>query len=335
MTIADKEIKAADKVLKSKIKDIDAEESRLLSEKQVIQTLNDELMKYKKNRLPMERDVDQLKKKKATDLEQFRAAVDKKAVDSNETLKEMEGRKEELNNAIKEIESKAGKLDLWKKTDEAKKKLEKVEKSKECKGKKEKMMEEKTQAESSLSESKKELETQSSLIRSLQAEIKKLNTAGEVDMVELDSDEENITTRKVMSRSPSTNPLRNRSLLSVPSSTTTKRKLEDMTSSSVKSGLDKIYQFGDSSDSEGQSQPKFQVPSTPRGRNIFSSRSSKQVPFTPKGKQQQQKQVPSALSQPGPLSSTSPAPSPMRTFALPMTRPASHTPRERRQRLRS
>ena len=45
-----------------------------------------------------------MKTKKATDLEQLRAAVDKKATHSNESLKEIEGKKEELNNAIKEIE---------------------------------------------------------------------------------------------------------------------------------------------------------------------------------------------------------------------------------------
>ena len=44
--------------MKSKLKDIDAEESRLLSEKQSLQTLNDELMK---NRLEMESELDQLK----------------------------------------------------------------------------------------------------------------------------------------------------------------------------------------------------------------------------------------------------------------------------------
>jgi hypothetical protein len=42
----------------------------------------------------------------------------------------------------KVVESKVVKLDLWKKTDEAKKKFEKLEKSKECKVKKEKMTEE-------------------------------------------------------------------------------------------------------------------------------------------------------------------------------------------------
>lgn len=43
--------------------------------------------------------------------------------------------------------------------------------------KKERMVEEKARLETSLSESKKELEAQSSLARGLQAEIKKLNTA--------------------------------------------------------------------------------------------------------------------------------------------------------------
>ena len=123
--------------------------------------------------------------------------------------------------------------------------------------KKERMVEEKSRLETSLSESK-ELEAQSSLARGLQAEIKKLNTAVDVEMVGVDSDEENITTRKVILRSPSTTPLRNRSILSM-SSSTTKRKLEVMTSSSVKSDLYIIYQFGDCSFSEGQSQPKFQV----------------------------------------------------------------------------
>ena len=93
-----------------------------------------------------------MNKKKATDLEQYRAAVDKKVVDSNESLKEMEGHKEELNNAVKETANKAEKLDLWKKTDEAKKKVEKVEKSKEWKVQKEKMIEEMSRLESLLSE---------------------------------------------------------------------------------------------------------------------------------------------------------------------------------------
>ena len=93
-----------------------------------------------------------MNKKKATDLEQYRADVDKKVVDSNESLKEMEGHKEELNNAVKETANKAEKLDLWKKTDEAKKKVEKVEKSKEWKVQKEKMIEEMSRLESLLSE---------------------------------------------------------------------------------------------------------------------------------------------------------------------------------------
>ena len=82
--------------------------------------------------------------------------------------------------------------------------------------KKERMVEEKTRLETSLSESKNELEAQSSLTRGLQAEIKKLNTAFEVEveMVEVDSDEGNITTRKVILRSPSNTPLRSRSILS-------------------------------------------------------------------------------------------------------------------------
>ena len=102
---------------------------------------------------------------------------------------------------------------MWKETDKAKKKLEKLKKSKECKVKKEKMVEEKARLESLLSESKKKLEALSNLARGLQTDIKKLNTAVEVDMVEVDSDEENITTRKVMSRSPITTHMRNRSLL--------------------------------------------------------------------------------------------------------------------------
>ena len=54
-------------------------------------------------------EIEQLKKSKATTLEQFRAALDKKAVDSKKSLKEMEGKKV--------VESKVVKLDLWKKTD--------------------------------------------------------------------------------------------------------------------------------------------------------------------------------------------------------------------------
>ena len=96
-------------------------------------------------------EIEEFKKSKATTLEQFRAALDKKAVDSKKSLKEMEGKKV--------VESKVVKLVLWKKTDEAKKKFEKLEKSKECKVKKEKM------TVSLLSESKKELESHSSLAR--------------------------------------------------------------------------------------------------------------------------------------------------------------------------
>ena len=44
--------------------------------------------------------------------------MDKKAGDSKKSLKEMEGKKV--------VESKVVKLDLWKKTDEAKKKFEKL-----------------------------------------------------------------------------------------------------------------------------------------------------------------------------------------------------------------
>ena len=102
-----------------------------------------------------------------------------------------------------------------------------------------------------MSESKKELESLSGLARSLQSEIKKLNKDVEVYVIDVNSDDENTTTRNVMLRSPSSTPLWNRSTLAVAKTTTTKRKLEDMTSFSVKS--DNIYQFGDSSDPEGQS----------------------------------------------------------------------------------
>jgi hypothetical protein len=111
------------------------------------------------------------------------------------------------------------------------------------------MTEEKMRLVSLLSESKKELESHSSLARSLQSEIKKLNKDVEVYVKDVDSDDENITTRKVKLRSPCGTD----SHWPWQKTTTTKRKLEDMTSSSVKSGLDNIYQFGDSSDSEGQS----------------------------------------------------------------------------------
>ena len=54
LTIDDKEIKAAEKGLKSEIKDIDAEESRLLIEKQTLQNLTDELLNSEKDRLEIE-----------------------------------------------------------------------------------------------------------------------------------------------------------------------------------------------------------------------------------------------------------------------------------------
>jgi hypothetical protein len=110
-------------------------------------------------------EIEQLKNSKATELEQFRAALDKKAVDSNKSLKEMEGKKV--------VESKVEKL-------------------------------EKIRLVSLLSESKKELEYHSSLARSLQSEIKKLNKDVEVYVKDVDSDDENITTRKV--KVPQHNP---------------------------------------------------------------------------------------------------------------------------------
>ena len=96
----------------------------------------------------------------------------------------------------------------------AKKKFEKLEKSKECKVKKEKM------TVSLLSESKKELESHISLARSLQSEIKKLMKDVEVYVKDVDSDDENITTRKVNLRSPSKTPLWNRFTLAVAKTTT-------------------------------------------------------------------------------------------------------------------
>ena len=77
---------------------------RSASQRGISQTFYDERMNSEKNRFEVESDIVQLKTKKATDLEQPRAAVDKKATHSNEPLMEIEGKKEELNNAIKEIE---------------------------------------------------------------------------------------------------------------------------------------------------------------------------------------------------------------------------------------
>merc|ERR1719233_2681266 len=98
-------------------------------------------------------------------------------------------------------------------------------------------------------------------------------------MIEVDSDEENVATRKVVSRSPSAStPRKNRSLVTMPSSN--KRKLEESATKAEGSKRD-VYQFADSSDSEGQSQPKFLVPSTPRGRNIFKKGTMSSSNFTP------------------------------------------------------
>ena len=80
-------------------------------------------------------------------------------------------------------------MDLWKKTDEAKKKFEKLERSKECNVKKEKMTEEKMRLVSLLSESKKELESLSGLARNLQSEIKKLYKDVEVYVIDVNSDD--------------------------------------------------------------------------------------------------------------------------------------------------
>jgi len=65
------------------MKEVEAEETRLTSEKQAIETLKEEMIDPEKKKLEVESEFDQLKKKKAANLEQFRADVDKKAVDSN------------------------------------------------------------------------------------------------------------------------------------------------------------------------------------------------------------------------------------------------------------
>ena len=83
LMIADKESKDVEKNMKSKMKEVEAEETRLTSEKQAIETLKEEMIDPEKKKLEVESDFDQLKKKKAANLEQFRADVDKKAVDSN------------------------------------------------------------------------------------------------------------------------------------------------------------------------------------------------------------------------------------------------------------
>ena len=74
-----------------------------------------------------------------------------------------------------------------------------------------------------------------------------------------------------------------------------------------KSSID-VFQFGDSTDSEGQSQPKFRVPSTPRGRNIFTDK-NKSVNFTPDSNKSKM-----ILTKPRSVSYTPPTP---RTVARP------------------
>jgi ribosomal protein L22 len=156
----------------------------------------------------------------------------------------------EPDNATKSAKAKGSNLRVhFKNTRETAQVIKAMDKKAVDSNKSEKMTEEKMRLVSSLSESKKELESHSSLVRSLQSEIQKLNKDVAVYVKDVDSDDENITTRKVNLRSPSKTPLWNRFTLAVAKTTTTKRKLEDMTSSSVKSGLDNIYQFGDSSDS--------------------------------------------------------------------------------------
>ena len=204
-------------------------------------------------------------------------------------MEEMEVRKEELKRKIEEIEAKAEQFELDKKTTKAKKKLEKIEKLKGISENKEQLLQEKNMLDVSVSKCKEELEVQNSLVKTLRAEIKKL-ADDEIEMIEVDSDEENIATRKVVSRSPSTTPRRNRSLASLPSSN--KRKLEDSAPKAEKTNRD-VFQFADSSDSEGQSQPKFLVPSTPRGRNIFKKGTMSSTNFTPTSKKQQMLPLPS------------------------------------------
>ena len=146
-------------------------------------------------------------------------------------------------------------------------------------------------------------------------------------MMEIDSDEENMAVRKISVKSPGKTPVRNRSLLTLPTQTSTKRKLQTPASASVKTDLASIYQFGDSSDSESHSQPKFKPPATPRGCPGFissmSTKSSKQVTAS-----KTDNRVAVTPRSAKPLSSTSPSPSSLRTFLMPQTRPARSTSRE-------
>ena len=146
------------------------------------------------------------------------------------------------------------------------------------------------------------------------AEIKK-SADDNIEMIEVDSDDENVATRKVVSRSPSAStPRRNRSLITMPSSN--KRKLEESATKGEGSKRD-IYQFADSSDSEGQSQPKFLVPSTPRGRNIFKKGTMSSTNLTPTSKKQVMLPMP---SQPRSVSFTPPTP---RSLAKPDMKPVT------------
>ena len=326
LAAATKDNKCVEKDIKSVKADIAIKESKLRSDIQAVQGMKDELFESDKIRVDLNFEIEKLKMRKKADLEEFRAASDKKAVDNKKDLEEMEEKKMDLKHSIKETESKTEKLDLLKKTKKAKNKLEKVEKSKDCKVKKEKMLDEKKVLDFSLDKTRKEFAAQSSLAVTLQGEIKKLASV-EVKMAEVDSDEENIATRRVISRSPSTTPLRNRSLLSLSNSTSTKRKLDESTSTTAKSSFDSVYQCGDSSDSEGQSQPKFLVPSTPRGRNVLSSRSNNSVPFTPSRKQQQVLSS-TSNSQSHPVSFTSPSPSSVRNMSRPAATPARSVERK-------
>jgi len=302
-------------------KNIEVKFQKLDETKKHIDELEDELQKYERKQGEILNELEELNLKKEVDLEDYRATLDKKVIDYNKVIDGLEAKKGELKRQIEDVESQFEKVDLEMKTMKAKKKIERFNDLKE---KKALIMTEKMALDEALFKCKEEFDQQNDIASKLKTEIDKFeagddvvtathNRAGEnVEHIEVDSDEENIATRKILSRSRSITPRRNKSLLSSTSSTSHKRKLEEgIKKPAEKSSID-VFQFGDSTDSEGQSQPKFRVPSTPRGRNIFTNK-NKSVNFTPDSNKSKM-----ILTKPRSVSYTPPT---LRTVARPDERP--------------
>jgi len=313
-TVVSKENQEIEKEIKAIDKEMSSKQLKLEADKKAIDDLKKKTNEYERKSKEIVDQIEELKVKKQADLEEYRVGLDQKVTKHGKAMEEIEIRKGGVRRDIEEIESKLEQFELDNKTKKAKKKLEKIEKLKDMTEEKEQALKEKNLLDVAVNKCKVEIEFQTSLVKNLVAEIKK-SADDNIEMIEVDSDDENVATRKVVSRSPSAStPRRNRSLITMPSSN--KRKLEESATKGEGSKRD-IYQFADSSDSEGQSQPKFLVPSTPRGRNIFKKGTMSSTNFTPTSKKQVMLPMP---SQPRSVSFTPPTP---RSLAKPDMKPVT------------